>query len=350
MRIVAHNGARIFGGAERATVSLLRGLIDRGHDVTLLCNDSLVADEATKRGVPAEICEIGGDVAVHHALRISRVLKRRKPDAFIVTTYKKLFHASLGARMAKVPRVVVRVGLESDTPRSIKYKIALARWVDVVVVNARRMSSPFRASNVSVIWNSVSDHGMAPRSQAVRKELGLAESDFVVGTVARLARQKRLDRLIEAVQKLPGITCVIAGDGTQRESLEALARALGVEKRVHFLGHREDVRHVLDALDVFVVASDSEGMSNAMLEAMSRGIPVVSTDVSGAEDALAADVANEEAGFIVGFDPGAIAAAISKLEKNEALRGFMGAAGIARAQTRFSRETMLSMWEAVLSR
>jgi hypothetical protein len=164
MRIVAHNGARIWGGAERATVALLDGLKARGHDVLLLCNDPRVASQSVSRGVPAETCVIGGDVALHHAFRLSRVLKNHRPDVFIVGTYKKLFLAALGARMAGVPRIVARVGLESDTPRNVKYRIALRRWVDGVAVNGRRMAGAFAsldgfdAARVRVIWNGVKSH------------------------------------------------------------------------------------------------------------------------------------------------------------------------------------------------
>src|SRR5215216_1007739 len=136
MRIVAHNGARIWGGAERATVSLLKGLAERGHEVHLLCNDRRVADESTARNVRATICAIGGDVMIHHSYRVARALRRLEPDVFIVGTYKKLFFATLGARMAGVPRVVARIGLESDIPRSLKYRVALRRWTDGVAVNA----------------------------------------------------------------------------------------------------------------------------------------------------------------------------------------------------------------------
>ena len=352
MRIVAHNGARIWGGAERATVSLLSGLQGRGHDVLLLCNDPLVASEAASRGVPSRICAIGGDVMLHHALRLARVLEQIAPDAFIVGTYKKLFLATLGARLAHVPRIVARVGLESDTPRSRKYKIALRRWTDGVAVNARRIVAPFAElegfgpEKVALIWNSVATESYESGSGGVRRELGIRGDEFVIGTVARLAKQKRLDRLIRALQKLPGAHCIIAGDGSARTGLQQIAVGAGVADRVHFLGNRADVHDIIDALDVFVLTSDSEGMSNAMLEAMAHGRPVVSTDVSGAEDALSGPPA---AGIIVGFDDVAVARAISTLRDDPRLRESMGRAGKERVMREFSREAMLDAWEKFLA-
>lgn len=353
MRIVAHNGARLFGGAERATVSLLRGLSDRGHDVVLLCNDELVCNEAAARGLRAGIMEIGGDVALHHALRLARELERQKPDAFIIGTWKKLFLASLGARIAKVPRVVARVGLEGDGPRSAKYSFALRRWVDGVVVNAERMRAPFASldgfggGKVALIHNGVIPSSRAVEQGSLRKQLDIPAGAFVAGTVARLARQKRIDRLIDAIaQTDSSVYCIIAGDGEVREELEALTARLGLSGRIRFLGHRDDVPHVLASLDVFVVASDREGLSNSMLEAMSSGVPIVTTPVSGATDAVGE---GQRAGIVTGFDPASIAAALELLRSDPARRNAMGAAGRVRAETIFSFDAMLDKWEDFLA-
>ena len=354
MRIVAHNGARIWGGAERATVSLLQGLAERGHDVLLLCNEEIVAREAVKRGVAAQICILGGDVMLHHARRLARILRSAQPDAFIVGTYKKLFLASMAARMARVPRVVARVGLESDTPRSIKYRVALRRWTDGVAVNARRIMTPFAEldgfgpAKVKLIWNSVPSPIGGVQSDRVRRELGIEPGDFVIGTVARLAQQKRIDRLVRVVSMLPNLKCIVAGDGTARPDLENLAKELGVGDRIWFLGNRDDAREVIDALDVFVLVSDSEGMSNAMLEAMSRGRAVVSTDVSGARDALSQDSEYDAAGIITGFDEASIARAIDTIRNDRTMRDSLGRSGKLRAMTQFSRDAMLSSWEEFL--
>lgn len=226
MFVVAHNGARIWGGAERATVRLLVGLQGRGHRVLLLCNDPAVKAEAERAGIPARLLRLGGDAALLDALRLAATLRRDPPDAFVVGTYKKLFHAALGARLAGVPRVVARVGLETDTPRSAKYRVALRRWVDAVVVTAERMRQPFvdlygeSANAVEVIHNAVRSLPEALDRDVARRRLGLPPSVPVVGMVARLAAQKRLDRLFEAIARLGGdVHCVVAGEGPERAML-----------------------------------------------------------------------------------------------------------------------------------
>ena len=353
MRIVAHNGAQIWGGAERATVALLRGLKERGHSVTLLCNADVVARNANARGLDTELCVIGGDIALHHSIRLAMTLRRLAPDAFIIGTFKKLFLAGLGARMAGVPRVVARIGLETDTPRSGKYRYALRHWIDGVAVNARRMIRPFaelegfESRDIALIWNGVEP--AEEDASAVREDLGIPEDAFVAGTIGRLAKQKRIDRLIRAVGILPGVRCIIAGDGARRGDLAALVSDLHLGDRVVLAGHRDDTDAILASLDVFVVSSDTEGLSNAMLEAMSRGVPVVSTDVSGAEDALTPGD-HAPAGIVVDFTPEALARGIAELRDDPARREAMGNAARDLACTVFSMDAMLERWESFLAK
>lgn len=355
MHVVAHNGARIWGGAERATALLLAGLQSRGHRVLLLCNDRVVARRAGELGVPTEILPLGGDGMLPHALRLARRLRGLRPDAFIIGTYKKLFLASLGARLARLPRVVARVGLETDTPRSAKYRLALPRWVDAVAVNARRMLPAFAGlpgfhpDRVVVIHNGVDPPVRLQPAGAVRASLGIPADAPVVGAVARLATQKRLDRLLHAVARLPAVHCILAGDGEERSSLEALSSALGIAARVHFLGHRADTGDVLAALDLFVVSSDREGLSNSMLEALAAGVPVVSTPVSGADDALEPFANGVAPGEIVGFSEDEIAAALDRLLADSDQRRSMGDAARRRAAERFGMDAMLERWEALLA-
>jgi glycosyltransferase involved in cell wall biosynthesis len=357
MFVVAHNGARIWGGAERATVLLLAGLQSRGHRVLLLCNDEKVLAEATKKSVPARMRPIGGDIALPDAFRLASVLRELSPDVFLIGTYKKLALAGVGAHLAGIPRVVARVGLESDTPRSAKYRFALRRWIDGVAVNSQAMASSFRElagfgrDRVTVIHNGVTAPIQRSSPGTLRRLLKIPAGASVIGTVSRLAKQKRIDRLIDAAAELPNdVHCIIAGDGPRRSELETRVAELNLRERVHLLGHREDVAEVLDALDLFVVSSDKEGMSNAMLEAMAFGIPVVSTRVSGAADALAPREASEAAGEIVDFSSRAMASGVRAILADRSLHSRMAAAARARAAEEFSLERMLDRWEEFLTR
>jgi glycosyltransferase involved in cell wall biosynthesis len=356
MKIVAHNGARILGGAERATTLLMSGLQSRGHDVLLLCNDRHVADHADSAGVPAELCVIGGDVSFLSARRFGGRVGAFRPDVLIVGTWKKLFLASWAAKRQGVKRVIARVGLETDTPRNAKYRVALERWTDEVVVNSERIVEPFASlrrfgsSRVRLIHNGVTAPRRVAAHGAMRKALGIDEDARVIGTVARLAKQKRLDRLLHVVARLPDdIQCVIAGDGAERNNLAALAASLGITHRTHFLGHREEKGEVLDAIDLFVLTSDKEGLSNAMLEAMAFGLPVVSTPVSGAAEALRAGADGARPGIVSSFAEDDLARDSRALLDDPARLADFGTAARRRAESDFSMETMLDRWESALA-
>jgi glycosyltransferase involved in cell wall biosynthesis len=170
----------------------------------------------------------------------------------------------------------------------------------------------------------------------------------LVGSVTRLSIQKRIDRMLEAVALMHGVHCALAGDGELAGELEAQAASLGVSDRVHFLGFRKDVARVLSALDVFLLTSDREGMANAMLEAMAAGVPVVSTPVSGADEALYVDDEGRSPGLVVAADPPVLAEAVQEILDDPVVRGAMGQEAQRRARERFSYGAMLDAWEGVL--
>ncbi len=119
--------------------------------------------------------------------------------------------------------------------------------------------------------------------QAVRRELGVPDDARLVFSVGRLAPQKRVDVLIWATQLLrqltPNVFHVIVGAGEQRGKLEGLARHFTCDGVTRFLGHRDDVDRLMVASDVFWIASDFEGQSNSLMEAMARGLPVIASDI-----------------------------------------------------------------------
>jgi glycosyltransferase involved in cell wall biosynthesis len=357
MFILAHNSSKAFGGGEIGTVLLLAGLQRRGHRVLMLFRDEENAARAAAYGVPTGVQRVGGDVVLPDAARLAARLRRERPDAVVLTTFKKVFLSGLGARMAGAPFVVQRIVLQGDTPaRGARYRLALRRWIDRVVLNADAMRAPFLAGDpalapakVVTILDGVRAPARTREPGAVRRELGIPADALVVGSVARLARQKRFDRLLRALALLPEpVHCIIAGDGPAMEGIRAAAAELGMAERVHLPGFRADVGDVLDAVDLFAVSSDREGLANAMLEAMAFGIPVVSTDVSGAREALDAAEAEPRAGIVTGFDEAEMAEAIGGLLRDADARRRMGDAARERAERRFGEARFLDEWERLL--
>ena len=317
MRIAAHNGARSYGGGEKWTVLLLEGLQARGHQVHLFCNFEVVAEEARARGVDASIAVLGGHLALHQVPSFARRLRACRPDALLIATFKKIWLGGMAAAAADVPVVVSRIGLDTDLPgKHWSYRLAFSRWIDAALVNADGIRRAVVAglprydpARIATVYDGIVLPGAPVPAAEARRALGLPADGPIVGSVTRLSAQKRLDRTLEAVALLPGVRCVLAGEGEMEAELRARADALGVADRVHFLGYRRDVARVLSALDVFLLTSEREGMANAMLEAMAAGVPVVSTPVSGADEALYDD-RGRVPGLVVEPDPRALAAAV----------------------------------------
>jgi len=356
--IIAQNGSRIFGGGERFIVKLLVRLQARGHRVLFLCRDEFVASETERRGVEAQVFHVGGHVALHDAVRLGVFLHRASPDGLLLSSFNKVFLGGMAGRIGRVPRVVARFGLSSDRPaRRFVYPIALRRWVDRIVVNSTMFRDGVRADlpgvdpeKIITIYNGVDVPERRRPAGAVRCELGIGPEAPVIGAVARLSRQKRLDRLLRVTAALPDdVTCLVAGHGPGEADLRELARSLGIESRVRFLGLRDDVGDVLDALDVYVITSATEGLSNSMLEALACGVPVISTPVSGASTALESLADGRIPGRIVEPEPGALTAAVAELLTDRGLRERMSEAARARVRERFDWDDKLDRWEQLLT-
>jgi glycosyltransferase involved in cell wall biosynthesis len=175
----------------------------------------------------------------------------------------------------------------------------------------------------------------------IRRELGLDPDQPVIGTVATLRAQKALDILIEAAlilrEEFTDLAVLIAGgaDPTAAEEaarLKAMADRLGAGETVRFLGPRDDVLSLLAALDVAVISSDYEGSPLSVMEYMEAALPVVATRVGGVPDI----VVDGETGFLVPpRDPGAIAAAVTRLLAEPDLARRMGEAGQRRRRAQF---------------
>ena len=137
------------------------------------------------------------------------------------------------------------------------------------------------------------------RRRALRAELGFADSDVLIGIVASFTPVKRHVDLLDAFAQVkaahPTARLVLIGDGPLRDAVVSQIAHLGLGTNVTLLGPRADVDRILPALDVFVLSSNTEGLSNAILEAQACGLPVVATAVGGNPDLVRAG----ETGWLV---------------------------------------------------
>ena len=166
--------------------------------------------------------------------------------------------------------------------------------------------------------------------------------DRLIGTVANLWPIKGHHILLEAAVRVvayfPKVRFVLIGMGVRQKELEARARALSIEKHVLFLGSRQDVPDILSCMEISVLPSLGEGFSNAILESMAAGLPMVATDVGGNREAII----DGETGFIVPpGDPDTLADRLIRLLEDPALGKRMGRAGRLRIEDNFTHDRMV---------
>jgi glycosyltransferase involved in cell wall biosynthesis len=184
-----------------------------------------------------------------------------------------------------------------------------------------------------------------------RTALGLAANEVVFGCVASLNPVKRHVDLVQAFasvhQRNSRTRLLLIGDGSLKDSVREQVRSLGLDDVVTLLGSRPDVETVLPALDVAMLASSSEGMSNALLEAMSCGLPIIATAVGGNQQL----VCEGRTGRLVpAFDPEAMAAAMLELADSPLTRRRFGAAGRERIEQSFSLGSMAQSYDCLYRR
>jgi len=189
--------------------------------------------------------------------------------------------------------------------------------------------------------------GRAPTpGRDIRAELGIAAGAPVIGSVGALRPVKRFDVLLRAAAALlphhAGLRVVIAGEGSERASLEALAAELELGDALLMLGQRGDVPDVVQAFDVAVVSSDFEGSPLSVMEYMEAALPVVATAVGGVPQVIH----DGEHGVLVApRDPAAMAGAIAGLLADPQRRRELGAAGRERRRTEFDLAVMVGRIE-----
>lgn len=269
-------------------------------------------------------------------VRLTRFLRSDAIEIIHCYPFVSNLAGPLLAKIGGVKRVITSVHSETvirNIPgRELSYGLS-----DTIVTVSEYLRSFLEKNNIvkengktRVINNGIDTDFFSPGKarRMDKKAMGLSETDFIVMTTAKLTREKGHEHLLRAIKRLGGaasnVKFLFAGSGPLERELKSLARELGVEERVIFLGYRDDIRELLSLCDIFVLPSVSEGQGIALLEAMAMKKPVITTYAGGIPEV----VRDGENGVVVKpADPNALSRALLDLLNDRPLIARMGEEG-----------------------
>jgi glycosyltransferase involved in cell wall biosynthesis len=320
-------GALVVGGAERQLLLLLENL-DRVRFAPHVIAFESGAWERHFRAWAASVDVIGFEAGrVRALLRCWRRLRRLRPTIVHTVGRTANYIGRVAAIAAGVPVIVTseRSAAFIRSPLMVRLDRLLARFTAHVISNSHHAATFLREraiaprDRLSVIPNGIEAGRYGP--------LATAHPGVVMGNVGDLRPEKNQIDLLRAVATIAGgipeITLRIAGDGPLRKQLEAVAVELDVARRVTLTGWVEDISKFLGDIDIYVHSSRYEGLPNALMEAMARGLPCVAYDTTGCGELIE----HMKTGLLV--EPGDVAAlsnAVVRLVCNPDLAKTLGSA------------------------
>jgi glycosyltransferase involved in cell wall biosynthesis len=272
-------------------------------------------------------------------IELVRLCRRERPDVIYANSAKAALLGRLAGALTRVPvRIANAHGWAFSThPGSTAWLYLLGERlmrpltsVTVCVSESERTrgleAKACRPDRTVVIYNGIDTTSASP-----------SRADSVVPvlvSVGRFKAPKDFLTLVRAFSELPpgGFSVRLIGSGPEQSTVAAAIRELGLTEAVELLGDRDDVPELLAEADIFVLSTLSEGLPMTVLEAMAAGVPVVASDVGGVPEV----VVHEETGLLVpAGDSRALGSALARLIAQPELRRRFGAAGRARAETKF---------------
>lgn len=351
------------GGTEGQVVELLRAL-PRRYSVRVAVTDDSgpLAETVRELGHAPRAFPLAGSVIRPATLwqvgRLAAWLIEQRVELLHVHDFYSTVLAVPAARLAGIKVVVGRLDLAHwHGPAQRRTLQLLTRAADHVVVNAeavRRMlvqEERVPAEAVTVIRNGLDLDAFDARSlEPPGSPLPDTGRDPVVLHVANMnhpvKRQEDLLAALARVNARPGqrLHAFLVGDGPRRVELQTLARSLGVERWAHFLGHRRDVPAICRRVTFGVLCSAAEGLSNAVIEGMAAGLPMVVTNVGGNPELISDD----ERGLVVEPEsPAELALAFTRLMQDRESAQLMGWAARRYVERNLSLKRMVAAHDAL---
>jgi glycosyltransferase involved in cell wall biosynthesis len=331
---------RVWRGGQDQLLTLLHGLILRGHQVNLVCYPGTLLEKRA-RAIGARVFPVAirFQLGLLAMIRITRVLARCHPEVLAFNTPRPILVGSVASRFVPVRARIVFRRVNFPLRKSPITRFQYTWGIDCIVAISESIHGQLVAGGIPpplirTIYEGI-DLSLYPRKTAPNphREGGR----IVVGTVAHLSPEKGLRFLVEAAALVPSarsrLQFVIVGDGQCRAELEDLVREKGLSECFTFAGFQDRTIQSTRTFDMFVLPSLSEGLSSAILTAMACSLPVIATNIGGIPE-LVSDGVN---GLLVPpGDPVSLAGAIQQLIDDPEGAFRMGLQGRKRAEEHFT--------------
>ena len=345
------------GGTERQLAMLIENL-DRKRFTPYVFNlRPKINDAQTDINCDVEFLNVTrmlSFTAIKTIFKVARMLKERRVKILQLYFLDSRVIGTLAGKLARVDKIIFcrREMGWWHTPLKLVILRFLAKLSDFCLVNAECVkemtaaSEKFPRDKIEVIYNGVEkapESGMALVSKA---DFNIPEDAPIIGHIANLRPLKRIDRLLMTLSKLNNRKAhvLIIGMGEMQEYLEDLAVKLKIRERVHFHYTTTGMREIIRLFDVGVLASESEGLSNVLIEYASCGIPSVAFDIGGNNEIIA----DGETGYIIANDDiNAMARRIDLILENPELAEHLGEKAKTRADNLFNVDTMVRNTENI---
>lgn len=327
------------GGAEMMLLKILPRMQDVfDNRICCIMGHGPIGGKLEEAGVPVYYLNLKNIFDFSVISRFRKIIKEFKPD--VLVTY--LIHADLFGRILGrifgIKKIICSVRV-----KLIQIKYLPLLFLDAITAplvthyhfNSQSVANMYRKffflpkTKITVIPNGleIENYDKHVDNQQKKEDLGVPRDKIIIGCVAKLRKQKGHKYLVSAFAEVlknnPNVFLLLIGDGEERENIEKQIENLSISDDVLLLGNRNDISELLQIIDIFVLPTLFEGMSNALMEAMAVGKPIIATDIPENRELIE----NKKNGILVSIkNPKKISIAIDDLINNVDKRNIISSA------------------------
>jgi glycosyltransferase involved in cell wall biosynthesis len=366
-------GTLDIGGTEKQLVELIKRLDKNRFNIAVCClsQSGPLISSVHSEGIPVEVIGFRGfrhsekgylrnlPRIISLFVQLTRYIKKEQPHILHGFLFWAYILGTYAAKLAGVSHIISSrrgLGMFKQDKRHYLFLEKVANHLtEIIIANSEAVrrdtiqQEKVPASKIMMVYNGI-DTALyeIPPDQKLRAALNIGEKSKIVSIIANFIHYKGhgffLHACSEVRKKLSDVKFMLIGDGPLKKDMKELAEDLNIEKDVLFLGSRKDIPALLSITDIVVLSSLEEGFSNAILEAMAAGKPVIATHVGGNPEAI---LQGETGLLVLPKNSDTLAGAMIQLLENPDIAVKMGKAGRERVKQEFSMDRMVQSIEQI---